>query len=87
MTKRELLRRLKSGGIQRKFAAARIARSTELSQLSEDADISLATVERWVEESPRLQGGIWVTGPCEPLSESDVQLISSQLESAKPKGP
>jgi hypothetical protein len=78
MTKQQLLERVKSSGVKGMLAARRIANSSELSRLPDDADITLATLEKWIAESPRL-AGMWKTGPIEPLSESDFRLIGRKI--------
>jgi hypothetical protein len=76
MTKRELIQNLKACGPKGVFAAGRIVRSAELEKLSDDAEITPALIEKWIEESPIVNNKLSVRGGHPPLSESDLQCMA-----------
>jgi hypothetical protein len=77
MKKSDLLAAINQLGVNGKFAARRIARSFELGDLPDRADITPALIAKWIKESPRLNGDLWNALSLRPrLSESDIRLIN-----------
>jgi hypothetical protein len=84
MTKLELVDQVKAE--KGPLVAQRIAGSPELCPLADAAPITSATVDKWIADSPRLNGNLYVERVPDYLSKSDVRLIGRILQHDKDKG-
>jgi hypothetical protein len=83
MTKMQILAALRRRGVNGNLAACRMEATTEFRQLKDDEVVRDDTLDRWMAESPVINGRIYAAR--QHLSESDLNEIGRLIRPAERK--